>query len=150
MFLPNIGYSLVRNRFASFFHQPRRHPATYRMALIKMIKSVFHPPNNFRIGDKNQRIFFARTIGIRNSCRFVGSSFYSATSSPVFGGKINMPPVLAVTSTCSFFTKPVRSRTSRAADIALRAPIADGSSRTSTISNSLWSIHRKHHPSQFL
>ena len=46
-----------------------------------------------------------------------------------------MPPVLAVTSICSFFTRPVRSRTSRAADIALRAPIADGSSSTSTIPN---------------
>ena len=61
--------------------------------------------------------------------------FYSATSSLVFGVKINIPPVLAVTSNCSFFTSPVRSKTSRAAEIALRAPIADGSSRASTIPN---------------
>ena len=46
-----------------------------------------------------------------------------------------MPPELPLTSTCSFFTRPVRSRTSRAAEIALRAPITDGSSRTSTIPN---------------
>ena len=74
MLLPDICYPLVRNRFASFFTQPRRHPAT-AMPFIKMIKSIFHPLSNFRVGDKNQRIFFACNIGIRNSCRFVGSGF---------------------------------------------------------------------------
>ena len=66
---------------------------------------------------------------------FCWVEFYSATSSPVFGGKINIPPPLLVTYTCSFFTRRGRSRISRAADIALRAPKAEGSSRTSTIPN---------------
>ena len=69
----DVRYRLARNLFASFFHQPRHHPAT-AMALIKMIKSVFHPISNFRIGDKNQRIFFACNIGIWKSCRFLESS----------------------------------------------------------------------------
>mgnify|MGYP004282581167 CR=1 FL=1 len=53
----------MRNRFASFFHQPRRHPSS-AIALIKMIKSILHPPNNFRIGDKNQWIVFTNGIAI--------------------------------------------------------------------------------------
>ena len=69
-----VRYRLITNRFASFFTQPRRHPTT-AMALIKMIKSIFHPPNNFRIGDKNQRVVFARDIGIWKFGCFVGSGF---------------------------------------------------------------------------
>ena len=34
------------------------------MALIKMIKSVFHPPNNFKIEDKNQRVVFTSGLVI--------------------------------------------------------------------------------------
>ena len=48
---------------------------------------------------------------------------------------MNIPPVFAVISTCSFFTSPVRSSTSRAAEIALRAPKDDGSSKTSMMPN---------------
>ena len=46
-----------------------------------------------------------------------------------------IPPELAVTSTCSFFTSPPRSKTSRAADIVLWAPITQNSSSISTIPN---------------
>ena len=53
----------------------------------------------------------------------------------VLGGRTNIPPLLLVTSICSFFTKPDRSKTARAAEIAFRAPNDDGSFRTSTMPN---------------
>lgn len=46
---------------------------------------------------------------------------------------MKMPPLVPVTSTCSFLTRSVRSSTSLAAEMALRALIADEASRTSTI-----------------
>ena len=47
-----------------------------------------------------------------------------------FGGKINIPPVFPVTSTLSFLTRPVLSKTSLAAEITCLALSASGLSRT--------------------
>ena len=56
----DICFYLVRNLFASFFDQPRRYSVT--AALHQDDQAIFHPPSNFMIGDKNQRIFSARNI----------------------------------------------------------------------------------------
>ena len=55
----------------------------------------------------------------------------------VFGGRTNIPPLVLLTSICSFFTKPDRSNTSRAAEIAFQAPNDDGSFKTSTMPNAV-------------
>ena len=49
--------------------------------------------------------------------------------------QLEVAPELPLTSTCSLFTRPLRSKISRAAEIELRAPIADGSSKTSIMSS---------------
>ena len=53
----------------------------------------------------------------------------------MFGEEINSPPISSLTSNCSLFTEPALSKTSWAAEITLRAPIAHGSSSTSAIPN---------------
>ncbi len=55
---------LVRNRFAIFSINYTAIP------FIKVLKSILHPGNKFRIG---RRIFFVCNMGIRGSCRLVGS-----------------------------------------------------------------------------